>query len=182
VNAPDSPSSTREPDDLLRNAGFAVATLRYAVKGFDDNGELAEWFRPGFLRDTVAPMLEALVARIRSEGDEVTRLRAALAAVSEERDRLNAAAELCADDVTWFCRNEAFVSGSDDDPNAPIWLAVNCNDMFAPAADSEEIALSEAPALLSIWKRDAMKGVKQFVAERRSRAAVSVVEEPDGRT
>jgi len=57
-----------------------------------------------------------------------------------------------------------FWSDGDDE----LLLGIVCNDMFSPAADSELVALSEAPALLALYRADGCEGLMRWVAARRA--------------
>lgn len=79
---PDRATSTEgvaPSDDLLEKANFVASVLEMSVVGDDETGELAEWVRPGFLRDDPPKILRAL-------STELVSLREKLSYAEAERD------------------------------------------------------------------------------------------------
>ena len=78
--APSAPSEAEI--GLQSELRFAAAAFRSAVEGDDNNGELADWFRPAYLRG-VAALIEQIVA-------SHERLEAGLLAAQRDAERIDA--------------------------------------------------------------------------------------------
>lgn len=83
---------------------------------------------------------------------------------SGDFDEATACAALLLDDVL-FCNSRDYL-WKDKKGGHTIVLYVNCNDTFCPAADAEDVPLSELRNLYDWVKKDP-RGVTKWVAARR---------------
>lgn len=54
-----------------------------------------------------------------------------------------------------------------------IVLFINCNDVFGPGADAEELTLAEVPVLFELERDKDFHGIVEFVAKKRKLRPVS---------
>ena len=86
-----------------------------------------------------------------------------LAEVARLEGESAAMAKLCQQDVAFWGGDSAFVRTPEGEPT-PCLLV---NDYFAPAADAEPFAISDAPALWETYRAHGMAGIYAEVARRR---------------
>jgi len=72
------------------------------------------------------------------------------------------ASEMCADDTCFW---------SNYDQDTKDWtglsLAANVNDVFAGAADAEDVPVAEVPALYAAWMQDGKAAIDEWAGTRR---------------
>jgi hypothetical protein len=74
-------------------------------------------------------------------------------------------------DMCFFGKDEEVcLDGSTDSKTAVLF--VNCNDLFGPGADGEDIALKEIPELCKMYIEDKNTAVLNWVAKKRGVPAV----------
>ena len=68
------------------------------------------------------------------------------------------ACEMCAEDVCFWCSVDELV------------LVMGCNDVFARAADSEDVQPDDVAKVYRIWKAGSRIALMQWISDRRGGA------------
>jgi hypothetical protein len=100
--------------------------------------------------------------------------RGRLIAMTAEVERMTALMELACADIIFFHSQESgpFVVSGAPELSAKVAFSVLVNDLFYPAADSEEFHLDDAIMLRDIFRRKGYEGVIRWVQEKRGGAVL----------